>query len=174
MTKRYVQGARFRQHIAPSTCVGGQKAGPPFFSLDVGVTFEQETVDPILAVQVALVELAVVIVGDLVSNLEEDGKEGVLVVVVDHDGRFDGDKGYFRDEDRLRGGVVKLDEVRFGLIRLRRVDRDVHNCARMKDVVEGVSLFNASAGGVRFILAWAVIAVQVAEQAAIVLDVRVD
>jgi hypothetical protein len=151
-----------------------RKWDPPFFSFDVGVAFVRETVDSILASQVPLVELAIVVVGDFVSHLEEGREQGVLVVAVDHDWRFDGDEGHFRDGDRLRGGVVELYEVRFGLIRLRRVDRDVHNCARTKDVGEGVSLFNASAGGVRFVLAWAVIAVEVAEQAAIVLDVRVN
>ena len=120
---------------------------PLFFSLDGGVTFTQETVDSILAAKIALVELAVVIVGDLIVNLEEGGKEGVLVVTIDHNGRLDGDEEHFRDGDRLRGGVVELYEVRFGLIRLRCVDRGVHNCARTKDVGEGVSLFNASAGG---------------------------
>ena len=127
--RRCGQGIGCRQRTTLSRCEGGQEVGPPFFLLDIGVTFEQETVDSILAAKVALVELTVVVVGDLITNLEEGRKEGVLVVAIDHNRRLDSNEGYVRDGDKLCGGVVKLNEVRFGLVGLCRDNRDVLNCA---------------------------------------------
>ena len=56
-----------------------RKWDPQFFSFDVGVAFVRETVNSIFASQVPLVELAIVVVGDFVSHLEEGREQGVSV-----------------------------------------------------------------------------------------------
>ena len=39
-----------------------------------------------------------------------------MVVTIDHDRRLDCEERHVRDGDRPRGEVIKLNEVRFGLI----------------------------------------------------------
>ena len=65
-------------------------------------------------------------------------------------------------------------EVRFGLIRLIHVDRDVHKCAQPQIVCEKISLINPSVGRVVFILAWTAVLVEVIERTAVLFDVGVN
>ena len=59
-------------------CRGVREEGPPFLVLGQRMAFEGEAIHPILAVEVTLLVLAVMIVGDLLADLEERGEQSVL------------------------------------------------------------------------------------------------
>lgn len=47
------------------------EGNPPSFIFDVGVTLERDSVNVVLVAQVALEELVIMVLGDLVSHLQE-------------------------------------------------------------------------------------------------------
>ena len=74
-----------------------------------------KTVYPILATQISFAELAVMVKGDLLSDLKERGEVGVLRDLVNC-WWLDNEEWHFGGGDRLACGVIKLNEVRLGLI----------------------------------------------------------
>ena len=65
---------------------------PQFFVLDIGMLRVEEAVNAILLAQVTFEELAINVMGDLPSDLEEVWKVGVLIWFIDDDGWLDGNE----------------------------------------------------------------------------------
>ena len=77
---------------------GVREEGPPFLVLGQRMAFEGEAIRPILAVEVTLVVLDVMIVGDLLADFEERGGQSVLFRFVNR-WRLDNEEGHARDRD---------------------------------------------------------------------------
>ena len=77
--------------------------------------FVGETVHSILAAQIPFAVLAVMLEGNLLPELEERGELIVLCSHLKHRW-LDDEEWHFRGGDRHACGVIKLNEVRLGLI----------------------------------------------------------
>ena len=148
----------------------------PFFALGIQVAFVDDVIHPPILAEVALVIDAVLLVGDLLVDLEEGGKLAISnnIGTLERRGSTWKMLRHFAEEDGNCLAVVELDEIGALGLRNRRVHGNIDDSALAQRLDRLVEVVDARARGEGLVLLRNLVVIEGAEEAAVVLEGRVE